>query len=105
MSTTAFENAREHLAIESDSRPANRFRCAQHVDLTTDGWYDWRPTRRYDVILVDGPFQGNRLAGINTISTAASRDAMIFVDDTSRKGERQLAEESGRTAVEFADAL
>ena len=96
VSTTAFENAREHLAIESDHQQANRFRCAQYVSLNTDGWYNWRPTRRYDVILVDGPFQGNRLAGIDTIATAASRDAVIFIDDTNRKAERQLAEDLGQ---------
>jgi|GEM_PF-2027510 len=95
VSTTAFENAREHLAIESDEQQANRFRCARHVALA-NGWYDWDPPRKYDVILVDGPFQGNRLAGVETIAAAASKDAVVFIDDTNRPAERQLAEDLGR---------
>ena len=91
VSTTAFENAREPLAVESDSQQAGRFRCAEHADLTKDGWYDWKPSRKYDVILVDGPFQGDRLAGIESIAAAAAKDAVIFIDDTNRQRERQLA--------------
>ncbi|MEO2031466.1 MAG: hypothetical protein ABGZ35_05225, partial [Planctomycetaceae bacterium] len=71
-----------------------RFRCARHVPLADD-WYDWDPPRKYDVILVDGPFQGDRLAGVDTIAAATAEDGVIFVDDTNRMPERQLANQLG----------
>lgn len=92
VSTTAFENARQHLAIESDAQQASRFRCGQYAPLGSGGWYQWTPPRKYDVILVDGPFQGDRLGGADTIAAAAASDAAIFIDDTNRQVERQLAD-------------
>ena len=92
VSTTAFENAREHLAIEVDRNQSGQFCCAQSVP-PANGRCDWQRTRRYGVILVDVPFQGNQLAGIDMITAVASSDAVIFVDDTNRKADRQIADE------------
>jgi hypothetical protein len=93
VSTTAFEDARQHLAIENHPRQAGRFRCASCIPLNAYGWYDWTPPRTYDVILVDGPFHGHRLAGVDAITTASAENGVIFVDDTNRRPERQLAEQ------------
>lgn len=89
-STTAFEAASSHTAIEQDAAQANLFRCAVHAPLDANGWYDWEPTTQHRVILVDGPFQGDRKAGIECIKKAATSDAIIFVDDIMRVEESAL---------------
>lgn len=102
-STTAFEAAADHTAVEQDAKQAALFRCAVHAPLNAAQWYDWQPVKKHRVILIDGPFQGDRKAGIDCIKEAASTDAVIFVDDIMRVEESELFDElaavMGKTAT------
>lgn len=89
VSTTAFEAA-NHTAVESDEKLASKYRCAQHV-TTTDGWYNFIPQKRYDVILVDGPYKGDRYKFMNVVEKLVKESTIIFIDDTHREAEKKLA--------------
>jgi hypothetical protein len=92
-STTAFESAAHHTAVEQNRQQAKLFRSAVYAPLNADRWYDWQPTRKHRVILIDGPFRGDRKAGIGCIMEAAADDAVIFVDDIMRVEESELFNE------------
>lgn len=92
-STTAFEAAASHTAVEQDLKQSQLFRSAVHAPLTAAQWYDWEPTRKHRVILIDGPYSGIRKAGIECIQKAAADDAVIFVDDIMRVDESDLFDE------------
>ena len=92
-STTAFEGAATHTAIEQDLKQSRLFQCAVHAPMNADKWYDWEPSNKYRVILIDGPFRGDRKAGIGCIIEAAADDAVIFIDDIIRVEESELFDE------------
>jgi hypothetical protein len=94
VSTTAFDGSASHTAVEQDRKLASRFRCAVHTELV-DGWYDWSPDEQYDVILVDGPWNGTRSYGLQSIRNASRPGTIVFVDDTHREDEKSLAESLG----------
>lgn len=80
VSTLAFAGSREHTCVEQDD-----------VGVNWDGWYNWEPNGVYDVVLVDGPYQGDRLRGLDTIRKCCHEQTIILVDDTQRRKERRLA--------------
>lgn len=92
VSTTAFEAATDHTAIESDKKLASKYRCAYHIE-TTDGWYNFIPQKRYDVILVDGPYKGDRSKFLTVLDRLVKETTIIFIDDTQRELEKNLANE------------
>ncbi len=102
-STTAFEGAATHTAIEQDLKQSRLFQCAVHAPMNADKWYDWEPAKKYRVILIDGPFRGDRKAGIGCVRAAAADNAVIYIDDIMRVAESELFEElaamMGKTAT------
>jgi hypothetical protein len=104
VSTTAFEGA-NHTAIESDKDLTAKYRCAQHSEVV-DGWYTLKPERQFDVILVDGPYKGNRYRFIEHVKDLVKPTTIIFIDDTHREVEKNLANDLAtllNKTVEFVD--
>jgi hypothetical protein len=57
-------------------------------------WYDWRPRRAYDLILVDGPPKdsGGRHGILRVFGDLIHPATLVVLDDTQRRAERQLAQ-------------
>lgn len=105
LSTLLFEaTGCDHLALEHDSRWAAPSDCVRLVPLRgTPRWYDWNPSERYDLILIDGPpgYIG-RLGILNILEECLHEETILVVDDTHRNEERQLVEEiANRFDYEF----
>ncbi|MCR9201202.1 MAG: hypothetical protein NXI04_21385 [Planctomycetaceae bacterium] len=90
VSTSAFQAATRHYAVESDKRQAARFRSGVYRPVR-DGWYDFPIDRQFRVMLIDGPYGSPRSRGLDWVCDHASHDAVIFVDDVDRRDELQLA--------------
>lgn len=101
LSTWLFDAANTaHTALEHDASWARRCRRGNlspmvrlHEQQIRDGWYDWRPNRPYDVILIDGP-PGNigREGVLPHVEKLCHATTIVFVDDVQRTPERKLAE-------------
>lgn len=91
VSTSAFQAAAKHSAIDSDKRQAARFRSGVYRPVR-DGWYDYPTSERFRVMLVDGPYREKRSRGLDWICEHAADGAVIFVDDVDRPDERRLAD-------------
>lgn len=104
LSTVALaELSCDHTAIENCP---NWFQKAQQrapqakiiFSNLVNGWYDWQPNRRYDVILIDGPkgkdFGGPGRSGVLSVLPRLIHDGTkIILDDTHREEERSLSVE------------
>jgi hypothetical protein len=94
LSTLLFEAAQcRHTALEHDERFAAPSRCVLLRPLAgTPPWYDWEPTDRYDLILIDGPPASFGREGILRVFKRLVNDETIVVlDDTHRPAESRLA--------------
>jgi hypothetical protein len=97
LSTRLFDAAGcRHTALEHD--PARRAPSESVVLATLAGdppWYDWTPSRRYDLILIDGPPRdaGGRWGILRVLDAMVHDRTVIVLDDTNRAAESRLAEE------------
>jgi hypothetical protein len=56
LSTLLFANhAVQHTAIENDSHIMDSLLGMMEPSAFKEGWYDWQPTERHDLILNDRP--------------------------------------------------
>ena len=105
LSTLLFEAVGcDHLALEHDSRHASPSECVLLLPLRGNPrWYDWKPSERYDLILIDGPPGYIGRHGILTVlEDCLHEETILVVDDTNRSEERQLADKiADRFGYEF----
>ncbi|HUT09045.1 MAG TPA: hypothetical protein VMY42_00980 [Thermoguttaceae bacterium] len=96
LSTLLFDAAGcRHTALEHNPKFAAPSRSVVRVDLVGDPrWYDWTPTRRYDLILIDGPPKdvAPRDGIDRVLADCLNHETTILLDDTHRPGEHALAE-------------
>lgn len=81
--------AKSVVSIEQDGYVAG-LTGALHKPLK-DGWYDWTPEGRYDVILIDGPAHKGREGVLPHIESLLEPGGVVIVDDTHREAESELA--------------
>jgi len=87
VSTTAFGQNKNHnhIAIEQSAKQAKEFKCAVYSPLNVDGWYSVIPEGgKFDVILVDGPFHGDRLRFLEVHTKLVKSGTILFIDDAER---------------------
>ena len=77
-----------HIALEQN-RALAKFLGVEHSGLV-GGMYDRLPPQQFDVILVDGPFQGNREKALPYLINQLNNGATIFIDDLNRQSVRDM---------------
>lgn len=101
VSTAAFAKS-THVAYEQRERLANAFPSAVYAPLKSDGFYQavtWETVPQ--ILLVDGPHNGDRLKSFPYAAAVLARGGTVFVDDTHRTDGNTLCqrlEATGATA-------
>lgn len=92
LSTFAMVHGKHYESFEQDLAQSRQFPNCKWSILGKDGWYRDTPSmlRSADVVLVDGPYGGDRKNGLDHILHVAARGATIFIDDIHRPDEREL---------------
>lgn len=89
VSTFAFENSGSHTAYEQNNRQAARLahRGAEFCPLNAHGWYDIQTIDRsgVSIVLVDGPWRGDRANGLMDILSFVGPQTILIVDDYVRE--------------------